>query len=206
MIQPGAVRWQRVSWGSAAAYVVARDPFAAIIDTGMTGSVGKIEEALSSLGLDWSSVGHVIITHAHPDHIGGLEGILEKATEAVVYASEEEIDRIESPRSIMPVNDGDMVFGLQIVGTPGHTPGHISVLESVEGVLFAGDAVRGAAAIGDADDGVVGPDPTSTEDMAAAVESVERLASIEINTILFGHGHRVERNAGEKLDRLVAEL
>lgn len=39
------------------------------------------------------------------------------------------------------VRDGDQVEGLQVITTPGHTPGHISVWDPVSHILFAGDAL-----------------------------------------------------------------
>ena len=83
------------------------------------------------------------------------------------------------------MGDGDQVFGLDIIETPGHTPGHISVLDSVGGIFVAGDAINGA------NGGVIGPNERFTPDMDLANQSVAKIASFEFETILFGHGEPV---------------
>jgi len=71
----------------------------------------------------------------------------------------------------------------------GHTPGHICVLDGAAGVLVAGDAMVGA------DGGVGGPDPSFTEDMSVALDSVRKLAGFSSEIALFGHGEPVLEGA-----------
>ena len=54
-------------------------------------------------------------------------------------------------------------FGLEIIETPGHTIGHISVFDRVGGLLVAGDALNGGGA-----SGVTGPNPRFPSDLTAA--------------------------------------
>ena len=56
-------------------------------------------------------------------------GLLEAAPDAMGYAGAEDIPAIAVPRALVPVADGDQVFGLRIVATPGHTKGHVAVLD-----------------------------------------------------------------------------
>jgi glyoxylase-like metal-dependent hydrolase (beta-lactamase superfamily II) len=56
----------------------------ALIDTGVSGSVGAVLRALHALGKQPGDVRHIIVTHAHPDHIGSLAP-LKKITGAEVY-------------------------------------------------------------------------------------------------------------------------
>ena len=107
---------------------------------------------------------------------------------------------IEASRPLTAVNHGDEVFGLQIIGTPGHTPGHISVYDSETGLLVAGDAL-----ITD-DARVLGPNPGFTADLETAHESVMRLAALAVDTVLVGHGAPIEAGAGELLTLLAASL
>ncbi|MBW3604634.1 MAG: MBL fold metallo-hydrolase [Actinobacteria bacterium] len=197
-----AFDWRRVDLGFVSAYLLVKENQAVVVDTGVDGSAADIEQALTALGLGWYAVDHVIFTHDHPDHIGSSTAVLEAAPDAQAYAGEADILSITSPRPIMPVGDGDEVFGLQIVETPGHTPGHISVLDRAGGVLVAGDALVGAADGGQ----VAGPDAAFTADMAMAVSSVRKLAALEFDTVLFGHGNPVEEGAGEQVDALAERL
>jgi glyoxylase-like metal-dependent hydrolase (beta-lactamase superfamily II) len=92
------------------------------------------------------------------------------------------------------------VFGLRIIDTPGHTPGHICVLDPVGGLLVAGDALIGSRG------GVAGPNPQFTSDLATANESVKKLATFEFETALFGHGEPVGSGASTAVAGLAAGL
>lgn len=180
-----AIEWERANLGNVSAYVLARGNEATIVDTGVPNSEAGIEAALGVLGLSWDAVGHVIVTHLHGDHAGSLPAVLNAAAGATGYAGAADISGISSPRELVAVGDGDRVFDLDIIETPGHTAGHISVLDSVGGIFVAGDAINGA------DGGVVGPNSRFTPDMDLANQSVAKIASFEFETLLFGHGEPV---------------
>ena len=195
-----AVEWQQVSLGFVSAYVLARGGEAAIVDTGTGGSEGAIADALGVAGLGWDDVGHVILTHLHGDHIGSLPAVLEQAADGTGYAGAGDIPAISSPRPLLAVGDGDRVFDLEIIETPGHTPGHISVLDPVGGLLVAGDALNGEAG------GVVGPNERFSSDLSLANASVVKLAGLEFETVVFGHGDPVVSGASVQVAALAAEL
>lgn len=196
----GAVAWHRVNLGFVSAYVLLRDGEAAVVDTGVEGSADDVEAVLTGAGADWSAVGHFVLTHKHPDHVGSLDAVAERASAAELYAGPGDIDAIASPRAVTPVGDGDRVFGLEVIATPGHTPGHISVLDPVGGLLVAGDALNGG------DGGVVGPNPDFSEDMATANDSVRKLAGFTFDSVLFGHGEPVEGDADAQVAALAEQL
>jgi glyoxylase-like metal-dependent hydrolase (beta-lactamase superfamily II) len=175
--------FERVDLGFVSAYILYRGGEAALIDTGVAGSEAEIETALAAIGLGWDAIGHVIVTHKHPDHQGSLGAVVALATSAQVYAGAEDIPAMEGVASPTAVGDGDQVFGLAIIETPGHTPGHISVLDAVAGILVTGDALNGVPSAG-----VAGPEPQFSEDMTTAIESVAKLAAFNYETALFGHG------------------
>ena len=200
------VTWQRVSLGFVSAYVLARDGEAAVVDTGVAGSAADVAAALEMLGLGWNAVGHVILTHSHGDHVGSVGEVLTQAATATGYAGAADIPQITSPRELVAVSDGDTVFGLQIVATPGHTPGHVSVFDSPGRLLVAGDALNGTDAMGGESGGVAGANPQFTADLVAADDSVRKLASLDVDTILFGHGEPVVGGAADKLAELAASI
>ena len=191
-----AVAWQRVNLGFVSAFIVVRGGEAAIVDTGVEGSESDIEAGLVAIGVDWNAVGHVILTHRHGDHQGSLPAVLAAAADATGYAGAGDLAAITSPRPLVSVGDGDKVFDLEIIETPGHTPGHISVLSADASLLIAGDALNGE------NGGVIGPNPQFSPDMATANLSVKKLAGFQFDTVVFGHGEPVEGNAAA----LVAEL
>src|SRR5262245_6560777 len=181
-----AVTWERVNLGFVSAYVLVRGGEAAIVDTGISGSADEIEASLTAAGLDWSAVGHLILTHHHNDHQGSAADVLERAPDATGYAGAEDIAAISVPRPLTAAADGDEVFGLRIVTTPGHTAGSISVLDPVGGLLVAGDALRsegGKPAL---------PGGQCTVDRNQAKRSIVRLGGWSFETLLVGHGDPIE--------------
>ncbi len=194
----GKVAWERVNLGFVSAYILSRNGEAAIVDTGVAGSEGAIGESLKAIGLDWPAVGHVIVTHMHPDHAGSADTVMTNAAGATGYAASPDIGAFATPRPFTTVVDGDHVFGLRIVGTPGHTPGHISVLDEVGGLLVAGDAVI-------VKDGVLqGPDPDNSMDMPTALQSVKKMAGLTFETLLVGHGDPILTGASKEMARVAA--
>jgi len=176
------VTWERVNLGFVSAYILVRGGEAAIVDTGVAGSGADIEASLGAARLRWSAVGHLILTHHHNDHQGSAAEVLEHAPDAVGYAGAEDVSAISVPRPLTAVADGDEVFGLRIVTTPGHTAGSISVLDPVGGILVAGDALRTDAGKPSL------PGGQFTVDMNQAKQSIAKLGELSFDTLLVGHG------------------
>lgn len=190
----GGHLWARANLGFVSAYILYRTGEAAVVDTGVAGSEGPIEAALGEVGLGWGDVGHLILTHRHLDHQGSVGAVL-AATEAPWYVGAGDLGAIDA-RNGAAVGDGDSVFGLDVIETPGHTAGHISILDPTAGILVAGDALNGA------NGGVIGANPDFTEDMTSANKSIAKLATFEYEVALFGHGDPVLSGASG----LVADL
>jgi glyoxylase-like metal-dependent hydrolase (beta-lactamase superfamily II) len=187
----GGVTWHRANLGFVSAYILARAGEAAVVDTGLNGSEGQIEAALTEAGLTWGAVGHVILTHRHGDHAGSIDAVLAAAPDATAYAGAEDIPSISASRPLTAVGDGDAVFDLRIVATPGHTAGHISVLDEVGGILVAGDALSTPGGkVGDSN-------PQFTDDMDQAMASIRKLGGLRFETLLVGHGDPITTGASE---------
>jgi glyoxylase-like metal-dependent hydrolase (beta-lactamase superfamily II) len=185
------LRWAQVPLGFVSAYVLVRGNAAAIVDTGTAGSDDEIGATLATFGLTYDDVDHVILTHNHPDHIGSFPTVMSVASAAAAYAGAADIPSITGA-TVTAVGDGDDVFGLQVIETPGHTPGSISVFDPGIGLLLAGDALNGN------DDGttITGPNAQFTADMDEAQRSVAKLAALDVRAAAFGHGQPVESGAG----------
>jgi glyoxylase-like metal-dependent hydrolase (beta-lactamase superfamily II) len=194
-----ASAWTRVNLGFVSAYVLAREGEAAIVDTGVAGSEGEIAASLESIGIGWDAVGHVILTHKHPDHAGSIAAVLDAAAGATGYVGPADLSAVTAPRPLTAVNDGDRVFDLRIIGTPGHTAGHISVLDEASGgTLVAGDA------LGTTGGALAGSNPQFTEDPAAAAASVIKLGGLTFEALLVGHGDPIEAGASARVAALAA--
>jgi len=197
---------ERVNLGNVSAYLMVRGTEVALVDTGLSRSAGDIESALSTVGLGWDHVGHIILTHRHGDHTGSLGAAMELAIEAVAYAGEADIGSIASPRRLAPLLDGDSIFSLDILHTPGHTTGHISVHDPQGRTLIAGDSLNGSGSGMETVQGVGGPNPRYTPDMAEGVASAEKMALLAFDTLYFGHGEPVLSGADQALRAYLATL
>lgn len=194
-----SLQWARTDLGFVSAYVLIRGSEAAIVDTGVAGSAADIGQTLTEVGLDFRNVRHVFLTHLHSDHAGSITAVMDQATNATAYAGEADLGGIDYD-PITAVADGDDVFGLEVIATPGHTDGHISVIDHDAGVLVAGDAINSR------DGGVQGPNPDFSTDLDAANDSARRLAELSFNVLLAGHGDPVEDMADTAVAAMAASL
>jgi glyoxylase-like metal-dependent hydrolase (beta-lactamase superfamily II) len=72
--------------------------------------------------------------------------------------------------------------GIEVIATPGHTPGHVCYFVTSLGLLLSGDALR-------VENGeLTGPSPGATPDMPAAIESLKSLLRYPIQSVLCYHG------------------
>jgi glyoxylase-like metal-dependent hydrolase (beta-lactamase superfamily II) len=194
-----AGEWRRVDLSFVAAYLLIRGSEAAVVDLGTDGSADSIGAALKAAGSGWEAVRHLILTHHHADHAGGLADVAPQVN-AVVHAGAADVASINSPTPVRPLKDDDDVFGLRIIGTPGHTAGHMAVFDPATGALVAGDALRTSGAE------LTGPDARFTADMTQAVASVRKLAALEVTAIYPGHGDPVTTGAADALRTLANSL
>lgn len=194
------VAWQRVNLGFVSAYVLERGGEAAVVDTGVGGSEGDIEAALAAVGVGWNDLGHVILTHSHGDHVGSIDAVLAAAPEATGYIGEGDLASVPSVRPLQAISDGDTVFDLSIIGSPGHTSGHISVFDPASQLLVAGDAINESGG------NITGANPQFTADQPTADMSVSTLAQFAPDTILFGHGEPIVGGAAALLSDLAASI
>lgn len=138
--------------------------------SGMAASAGKLAESLKAAGIDPAAITKVVFTHAHPDHLFGAVGADGKSVyaNASFHMAENELNFWSPPdlASKMPEGMQGMVKGIQgsltalkdklvtfkggtellpgvgVIDTPGHTPGHVSFeLAGGDGLVLVGDAI-----------------------------------------------------------------
>lgn len=191
----------RVPMGFVNAYALVRGKEVALVDTGTPNNGERFAEVVRTAGLGWDAVRHVILTHYHGDHVGSTDEILTAAPKAVVYAGAPDIPQIKVTRTtIKAVADGEEVFGLRIILTPGHTPGHICVYDPTGSLLVAGDALVNV------NERLTGSNPQYTTDMAQANQSVKKLAAVRFERAVFGHGEPIDNGAGAAVAKLASTL
>jgi len=92
------------------------------------------------------------------------------------------------------------VFGLRVIATPGHTPGHVCVFDPAGSLLILGDAMNNR------DNKLTGPNPQYTVDMAQARQSVKKLAKLTFQRAMFGHGEPIDKGASQAIAKLAGTL
>jgi ribonuclease/clavin/mitogillin len=142
---------------------------------------------------------HVLVTHAHPDHVGAVQ---QYAGDRTVWALAGTADRFASATGVAhdrTFRPGDRLpDGAAVLGTPGHAPDHVAVdlgpADAGEDAVLAGDLVVAAGSV------VVGAEEG---DMRAYLTSLRRLHARDPGRIYPGHGPAVE-DARATVRRLIA--
>jgi glyoxylase-like metal-dependent hydrolase (beta-lactamase superfamily II) len=136
---------------------------------------------------------HIFITHAHPDHINGSAWLREITGASIVIHSAEQ-SNITTDKE---VGEGDIIsldgIDLEVVHTPGHSPGHICLYIRKDKVMFSGDQVLGLGTT------VIYP---PLGDMAQYIDSLRKLLTYDIELICPGHGAPI-RKPRKKLEELL---
>jgi len=149
-----------------------------LVDTGPDQSVQAITAKLADIGAGWTDVTDVILTHHHADHIGGLSQVMARAPAATVRAGA--LDRFPVP--VKAAEDGDLIRGLRVIATPGHTAGHLSLLSDHDGFLMIGDLA------GSQSGQLVRAPAPFTADPAEAERSLRKASLLDFAELYPSHG------------------
>lgn len=183
-----------------------------LVDAGLGLAASRVLDQLRKWGKQPGDVKRILITHAHPDHVGGLPALAE-ATGAQVICSSTEKPFTEGATPVLrkgykpaepmagtPVSrtvEGgeiidDVMGGLQVIATPGHTLGQVAFWQPQQGVLICGDTMMNMVHL-------TLPFDAFTTDMKLARESVAKVAQLQPRVVCFGHGPVLMENAPAKI-------
>ena len=215
-IAPGIYALEGLKMGRS--YLVEDDDGLLLIDTSSNGAAPAILRAIESIGRRPDDLKTIVATHYHHDHTGNVAALIER-TGATFCAHTTEAPYIDGREPWMemkgvfgPLSGGQekrhyalkverelhsgevlpFAGGIEVVPAPGHTPGQIALHAKARGVLFSADAFMNAA-------GLMLPVSMSTHDMAEAKRTITRLAELEFDIALPGHGRPLIGRANEKL-------
>jgi glyoxylase-like metal-dependent hydrolase (beta-lactamase superfamily II) len=189
-----------------------------LVDAGLPGQEEAIASALHEAGIGVRDLGRIIFTHQDLDHVGsGAALVRQSGARVLAHAADapyiegelrplkvtpEMLERRpqmrEVPQRLEPVGvnelleDGgrlDLVGGIRVIFTPGHTPGHLRLYMERSKVLVAGDALTAEGG------SLNGPNPSATLDTGEAARSVRRLAELDVQTVVCYHGGVVDEDA-----------
>lgn len=193
------------------AYLVEEEDGLTVIDTTMKAAKGIARAA----GVTGRPIKRIVLTHAHDDHIGSLDALVALAPDAEVIMSARDarlmagdlsLDEHEPQDKIRgglkgqktvptrTVEDGETIGSLKVVFTPGHTPGHVALIDERDGTLFCGDVFSTWG--GMATSAVANPFfplvKMGTWHPPTVLESARLLASMSPRRLAPGHGRVVE--------------
>jgi glyoxylase-like metal-dependent hydrolase (beta-lactamase superfamily II) len=198
------------------------EPDLSLIDTGYRGSRSRIARAIAGHGRSIDDLARVICTHGHPDHAGAARAFGQAGAniymhpadaaalatgwrEAIRHPSRGRIFAAMTPQleAFIPIVDGDVLpvlGGLEVVHTPGHTPGSICLYGARDRVLFVGDALQRRFGR------VTYASGLYSDDHSAAKRAAKRLAALDVETIVFSHYPALREGVARTLAALAGDV
>jgi glyoxylase-like metal-dependent hydrolase (beta-lactamase superfamily II) len=214
--------YQLTHLGAINCYLVREDDGFTLIDTAWPSSQAQaIMREANKLGLP---IVRILLTHAHIDHVGSLDALHDALPNAPVAISERDARLLSGDLSLDPseppgkkpggyacktkptllLHDGDRIGSLEVVATPGHSPGHVAFLDTRDRVLIAGDAFQtlgGVAVSGTVK--ILFPLPAlSNWHKGLSLESARKLLALQPSTLAVGHG-RMLNHPQQAMERAI---
>ena len=167
-------------------YLIGTGPRRILLDTGegRPAYLDVLERACARAGV--TGLQEIVLTHGHPDHMGGVRGVLERfgplRVSKLGWPGNDESYGIE----LTPIGDGSLLrtqgATLRALHAPGHAQDHLCFMLEEEGALFSGDNVLGVGTT------VI---PARGGDLLDYLGSLERLLAQSPRTIYPAHGPRI---------------
>lgn len=194
-----------------------------LLDTGAPGIAQAFLFEAEHGGIPRTALTNVLLSHCHIDHAGGLAHmhhpvnvygapedmhVLQGQCKAPTYhprfgflieAAERLLPvlRLKEHQISNPVTEGGMAQGWKAICVPGHTPGSICWYQPESRTIFVGDVLINHFGI------TVGPSPLFSNDYPLAVQTLQRIKELEIETILFGHGLPMVKDAEKRIHKVI---
>jgi len=217
-LAPGLWRVPTTRWDLINSFLVrADDGSVTLVDTGLKSAPPRILGALAEISAGPSDVTTIVLTHAHPDHAGGAASLAQSTTRGMtVHEDDAEYVRtgVAPPRDesqplgrltrrmsstfgAAPVartmTDGELLpdSGLRVHHTPGHTPGHCSLLHEASGTLITGDAIWNMRSRR------TWPVLAFCTNASLTMQTAATLADLDYTTAAFTHGPEIRTRGRE---------
>jgi glyoxylase-like metal-dependent hydrolase (beta-lactamase superfamily II) len=195
-----------------------------LIDTNLPGSAKGILQAVRQYG---GPIVRIAITHAHGDHVASLDALHSELPDAEVVVGSRSARFLSGDLSLDPdepqaelrgsyqtcqtqptrtLEPGDRVGSLEVVASPGHTPGHIAFLDTRDRTLIAGDAfvVLGGVAVTGVMHWLFPLPHMATWHKPTALESARALRALTPSRLAVGHGKTLD-NPLAVMDKAIRE-
>jgi glyoxylase-like metal-dependent hydrolase (beta-lactamase superfamily II) len=215
---------QLTYYGFVNVYLVREVDGFTLVDTALESCASSIVQVARQFG---PPLVRILLTHAHTDHSGGLDAVhalvpeaefVMPARDARFLAGDMSLDADELQdklrggwviRKTPParlLHEGDRVGSLEVIATPGHTPGHCSFLDTRDRTLIAGDAfqTQGGVAVSGTFMPLFPLVYYATWHKGLALSSARKLRVLEPSRMAVGHG-RVLNEPLAAMDRAIAQ-
>lgn len=169
-----------------------------MLDTGFPDTTEAVFDGIADVGVEPE---RVIVTHDHPDHVGGFDAMVERYDPETWVPERTDLHADHEPDH--RYGDGDRIGRFTAVYVPGHTEDNHALIDENAGVAVMGDTVFGADHRGLPRGYFHHPPAVYSQNPEAAEENLDRLLGYEFDVALVSHGSSVTENACEKLDRYV---
>ncbi len=191
--------WTSFTQNNCNTYLVGKNS-KVLIDPGHRHLFTNVESGMNSDGLAVKNVDMILATHSHPDHFEGVENFMDRPEVKIALHGDEhkllEKTGVEFARMLgMPtpsyrvdleMTEGELVADgvvFQVFHTPGHSPGHVCLYLAEDKILFSGDLIFNQG---------VGRTDFPGGDASLLKKSIQRMAELDIETVLSGHGSMVQ--------------
>jgi glyoxylase-like metal-dependent hydrolase (beta-lactamase superfamily II) len=201
------------------AYLVREDDGFTLVDTTLGGGADDLIGAAQAAG---GQIRRIALTHGHGDHVGSVEGLKQKLgpdvqvllgeLDARILAGENVVEG-KLPGSWPKVQwapdvrlaPGDRVGSLEVVASPGHSPGHVAFLDTRDRTLIAGDVFTsyGQVAVTSSFYWRFPFATMATWDKGKDVESARALRALDPALLVVGHGPATAA-PGDAMDKAIA--
>ena len=202
------------------AFLVREEDGLTLVDTTIGG--GAPDDLISSARAAGGEIRRIALTHGHGDHVGALDGLRDRLGERVevlmpeldarIHAGEKVVDgklpgswpKIRTVPDTM-LRAGDRVGSLEVIPTPGHSPGHVSFRDTRDNTVIAGDVYTtyGSAAVSNHFYWRFPLAAMATWDKRKDLEAARTLRALDPSTLVVGHGPAV-RQPGSAMDAAIA--
>ena len=211
-------------YGMVNCYLVREEDGFTLIDTNLAGSAKAIIAAAQEYG---APIVRIVLTHAHNDHVASVDALKQELPEVAVAISARDARFLAGDMSLdadepqvklrggyqqcqtQPtrlLEAGDRIGSLEVVVSPGHTPGHVALLDTRDRTIIAGDAFQtlGGIAVSGTIRWLFPLPGFATWHKPTALQSARSLRALEPARLAVGHG-KVLEDPLAAIDKAIAE-